>query len=164
MARVDTLHALSLARARRAYRAPPCLQSLEELLDWLPGHTADVHLEGRLDRPMEWCPSRLNPPDHPERWTVAAMVELNLRTLPAPAVYQEDDAVTLRWDSDAAPEFWLEVRVGPLAPRVRGRGVPHDAVVTYRGERAIRWDAASAPAFWLQVNFCAPISVPQINE
>lgn len=154
MASVTSLQELSLARARRAHRAPNLVRSLEQLLDWLPDHTADVTLEGRLDRPLEWRPSQLYPPESPERWTPAAMMELNLRTLPAPAVHEDDDGVTLRWDSDAAPEFWLEVWLRNGPPVVRGRGVPADAVVTRASTDAIRWDSATAPCFWLQLNFC----------
>lgn len=151
MASTSSLQELSLAQARRAHRAPRSVQSLEELLDWLPDHTPDVTLEGRLDRPIEWRPSQLYPPEHPERWS-AAMVDVNPRTLPAPVVHEDDGGVTLRWDSDAFPEFWLEVGLGHGPPVVRGRGVPHDATVTRADGDGIRWDSATAPCFWLQVN------------
>jgi len=141
IATMASLQTLALAATQRYYRIPKIVDTQHEVMEWLETHGYNLTLEGRLTGELHF---------------------FNLKLACNPVVFTDDQShsLLLRWDSPLVPAFWLEAHLNLEKIQlsvVRGRGVPHDSVITYCSPPAlsivcIRWDSVSCPEFWLQIS------------
>lgn len=153
---MESLQNLAVAALPRRQRLlwPLSGGNVGEFLSVLEEHADNVTLEGRFDcikglKPhLLWHREHVNL-HHPVGNTPPPRIEESVN---------DDGFVRLRWDSLSCLEWWMELQFSVDAPRqamLRGRGVPHDALLSdFRHDDSDvcwRWDSPSVLPFWAQV-------------